>query len=92
MGLGSDRIAETIGLYRSRISTSSGAASGSSRSRRSCPAQKARPDPVSTTTRTALSRPASRNAARSEVFIGTVSAFRASGRSSVTVATAPSTS
>ena len=64
IGFGSDRIARISGLYRRRISSARGAASGSSRSRRSWPALKARPAPVRTTARTAGRPPSAATARR----------------------------
>src|SRR5436853_5768511 len=58
-------------------------------SARSCPAQKPRPAPVSTTARTEGSRACLTASSRSR-FVSASSAFRTSGRFSVIVWTAPS--
>ena len=57
---------------------------------RSCPAEKARPSPVSTTQRTASSASAALSASRSSACITLVKALSLSGRESVIIAT-PST-
>ena len=89
-GLGMVASASTIGL-KCLCTVSSGAvspaASRSACSRRSCPAQKPRPAPVSTTARTAGSAATSRTVSSSASFSSTVSELSASGRFSVTVAT-----
>ncbi|HZN87679.1 MAG TPA: hypothetical protein VFB44_01770 [Thermoleophilaceae bacterium] len=59
---------------------------------RSAPAQKPRPAPVTITARTASSASAASKAAISSRAIVTVNAFSRSGRSSVIVATCPSSS
>src|SRR3954451_3255555 len=56
---------------------------------RSCPTQKPRPAPVTTTARTSSPR-ASLSAALSALCIAPLNAFRTSGRLSVIVRTAPS--
>jgi hypothetical protein len=57
----------------------------------SAPAMKARsPVPVRTTTFASTSRESSASRSRSVVSVSTSSAFRASGRSTVTIATGPS--
>ena len=61
-------------------------------SRRSWPTQNARPVPVSTTTRTAASSATRCRVASSSSLVGVSSAFMASGRLNVTVATPPLTS
>src|SRR5664280_544382 len=58
-------------------------------SRRSCPTQKARPTPVSTTQRTAWSLATRCRVASRTSLVATSSAFIASGRLKVTVATPP---
>src|SRR5215208_1449760 len=87
-GFSSARMARMLGWYvERRRSPMSPAASRNSV--RSCPTQKPRPAPVTTTARTASSR-ASSSAALSALCIAPLNAFRTSGRLSVIVRTAPS--
>src|SRR5262245_11240529 len=70
---------------------STGAAPGAtSRSERSCPAQKPRPAPVSSTARTASSSAARSRAARNSRCIAGLKLLSLSGRWSVTCSTPPS--
>jgi hypothetical protein len=87
IGRSSSTIARMIGSYRWRSSSSSGGASGSRRSPRSWPAQKARPAPVRMTARTERSAAIWRRASSRATLTSMVRALRAAGRSSVSVAT-----
>ena len=86
-GWGSSRIAGASAATRSWWSNRSTLSPTSPNALRSSPEQKPRPAPVSTTTRTDLSAPASSSAACSSSIIGQVSAFSDSGRLSVIWAT-----
>ena len=90
-GTGIERMRSASGRYsRSMTSPTSTSSPAMPASLRSCPAQKPRPAPVTTTQRTAASFAAASSAARSSACIAAVKLLSAAGRFSVSVRTAPS--